>query len=334
VRVSEAFFCGRRVLVTGGAGFIGSHVVDALLDAGAVVRVLDDFSSGRRDNLMAVAERAEIIAGDICDDRALDVAVAGVDVILHLATRCVRLSLSDPEGVHRVNSEGTLRVLLAARRHGVSRVVYVSSSEVYGTAERAPMAEDHPLAPTTVYGATKLAGELYAQAMTRSFGLPTLVVRPFNTYGPRAHFSGVYGEVIPRFTVRLLNGRRPVIFGDGSQTRDFTYVSDTVRGILAAAAVNDARGQAVNIARGEEVSVRRLAELLAKAIDPMLAPEFVAPRPGDVHRHWADLTRARTSLGFRAEVGIEEGLLRYLAWFGQTYPDPAACLRNEAVRNW
>jgi UDP-glucose 4-epimerase len=332
--VSAPFFRGRGVLVTGGAGFIGSHLVDALLDAGASVRVLDDFSSGRCENLADAATRAEIITGDVCDERALDAALAGVDVVMHLATRCVRLSLSDPEGVHRVNSEGTLRVLMAARRHGAGRVVYVSSSEVYGTAVRAPMDEEHPLAPTTVYGATKLAGELYAQAMTRSFGLPTLVVRPFNTYGPRAHFAGVYGEVIPRFVVRLLNGRPPVVFGDGSQTRDFTYVSDTVRGILAAAAVPEARGQAVNIARGEEVTVRRLAELLAGAIDPRLAPEFTEARPGDVHRHWADVRRARELLRYRAEVGIEDGLARYLAWFRRAYPDPAACLRDEAVRNW
>jgi UDP-glucose 4-epimerase len=334
VRVSGEPFWGRRVLVTGGAGFIGSHLVDALVAAGAAVRVLDDFSSGRRENLASAAGRAEVVTGDVCDERALQTALAGVEVVMHLATRCVRLSLSDPEGVHRVNSEGTLRVLMAARRHGAARVVYVSSSEVYGTAVRAPMGEDHPLAPTTVYGATKLAGELYAQAMTRSFGLPTLVVRPFNTYGPRAHFSGVYGEVIPRFTVRLLNGRRPVIFGDGSQTRDFTYVSDTVRGILAAAAVPDAQGQAINIARGEEVTILRLAELLAKAIDPVLAPELTDARPGDVHRHWADVRQAHERLAFRAGVGIEEGLMRYLAWFRETYPDPSACLREEAVRNW
>ncbi|HSE06657.1 MAG TPA: NAD-dependent epimerase/dehydratase family protein [Methylomirabilota bacterium] len=323
------------VLVTGGAGFIGSHLVDALVAGGARVRVLDDFSSGRREHLAgAAAAGAEIVEGDICDERALDATVPGCRVIMHLATRCVRLSLSDPEGVHRVNSEGTLRVLMAARRHHVERVVYVSSSEIYGTAVRAPMAEDHPLAPTTVYGATKLAGELYTQAMTRSFGLPTIVVRPFNTYGPRAHFAGVYGEVIPRFTVRLLNGRRPVIFGDGSQTRDFTYVTDTVRGILAAATMPDARGQVMNVARGEEVTIRRLAELLAKAIDPVLTPEFAEARPGDVHRHWADVSQARTRLGFRAEIGIEEGLGRYLRWFREVYPDPATCLRDEAVRNW
>jgi len=324
---------GRRVLVTGGAGFIGSHLVDDLLAAGARVRVLDDFSSGRRENLAAAA-RAEVIEGDVGDDRALDRALDGVEVVMHLATRCVRLSLSDPEDVHRVNSHGTLRVLLAARRHGARRVVYVSSSEVYGSGVRVPMAEDHPLEPTTVYGATKLAGELYTQAMTRSFGLPTVVVRPFNTYGPRAHFEGVYGEVIPRFTVRLLNGRRPVIFGDGLQTRDFTYVTDTVRGLIAAASVREATGQVFNIARGEEVTVRRLAELLAKAIDPTLAPEYTEARPADVRRHWADVSRARAELGFAAPVGIEEGLSRYVAWFREAYPDPAACLRDEAVRNW
>jgi UDP-glucose 4-epimerase len=325
---------GRSVLVTGGAGFIGSHLVDGLLAAGARVRVLDDFSSGRRENLAAAGARAEIVEGDVCDDRALDRALAGVEVVMHLATRCVRLSLSDPEDVHRVNSHGTLRVLLAARRHKAGRVVYVSSSEVYGSGVKVPMTEDHPLEPTTVYGATKLAGELYTQAMTRSFGLPTVVVRPFNTYGPRAHFEGVYGEVIPRFTVRLLNGKRPVIFGDGRQTRDFTYVTDTVRGLLAAALIPGATGQVFNIARGEEVTVRRLAELLAKAIDPTLAPEYTAARPADVRRHWGDITRARAELNFAAPVGIEEGLARYVAWFREAYPDPAACLRDEVVRNW
>ncbi len=332
--MSAAAFAGRRVLVTGGAGFIGSHLVDALVAGGARVRVLDDFSSGRRENLAGAAGRVEIVEGDVADDRALDRVLAGVETVMHLATRCVRLSLSDPENVHRVNSHGTLRVLLAARRHRVGRVVYVSSSEVYGSGVRVPMAEDHPLEPTTIYGATKLAGELYTQALTRAFDLPTVVVRPFNTYGPRAHFEGVYGEVIPRFTVRLLNGRRPVVFGDGRQTRDFTYVSDTVRGILAAAATDRAQGQVINVARGEEVTVRRLAELLAKAIDPTLAPEFTEPRPGDVRRHWADVSRARADLGFVAEIGIEEGLARYLAWFREAYPDPAACLRDEAVRNW
>jgi UDP-glucose 4-epimerase len=325
---------GHTVLVTGGAGFIGSHLVEALVTAGATVRVLDDFSSGRRENLATVATQVQIIEGDVCDSAALDHAVAGAGIVVHMAARCVRLSLFDPEDVHRVNSEGTLRVLTAARRHGIGRVVYVSSSEVYGSGMTMPMSEEHPLQPTTIYGATKLAGELYTQTLTRSFDLPAVVVRPFNSYGPRAHFKGVYGEVIPRFTVNLLNGRRPVIFGDGLQTRDFTFVKDTVRGIITAATVPAAHGQVFNIARGEEVSVRRLAELLAKQVGSDLTPEYTEERPADVRRHWADVRRADAELDFRAAVDIETGLASYVTWFRATYPDPAAALGDDAVRNW
>jgi len=332
--MSGPYFPDARVLVTGGAGFIGSHVVDALVERGQAVTVLDDFSSGRAENLKKAEPAIEIVEGDLCDGRVLERALRSADVVLHLATRCVRLSLSDPAEVHRVNSEGTHRLLLEAVRRRVRRFVYVSSSEVYGTAVTVPMTEEHPLEPTTMYGATKLAGELYTKAMTRSFGLPTVVVRPFNTYGPRAHFEGVYGEVIPRFTVRLLNGRPPVIFGDGLQTRDFTYVGDTVRGILLAAAVATPTAHVFNIARGEEVTVLHLATLLTALVGGDRTPEHAEPRPADVRRHWADVQRARTMLGFAADVEIEEGLRRYLAWFRETYPDPGACLGNDVVRNW
>jgi UDP-glucose 4-epimerase len=327
-------FAGRRVLVTGGAGFIGSHLVDALVRARAAVVVLDDFSSGRRENLAEVGQAIEVIEGDLCDGTTLKRALASVDVVMHLATRGVRLSLSQPGEVYRVNSEGTARLFLAAAAERVARVVYVSSSEVYGTAVSVPMREDHPFEPTTVYGATKLAGEFYAKAMTRSFGLPTVIVRPFNTYGPRAHFEGVYGEVIARFTVRLLNGLPPVIFGDGHQTRDFTHVSDTVRGILLAAANGEVAGEPVNIARGEEISVLRLASLLGRLIGPRLTPEHAAERPADVRRLWADVSRARAQLGFRAEVGIEQGLAGYVDWFRRAYPDPSLCLVHHVFRNW
>ncbi|HEU4369336.1 MAG TPA: SDR family NAD(P)-dependent oxidoreductase [Methylomirabilota bacterium] len=322
------------MLVTGGAGFIGSHLVEALVEAGSRVRVLDDFSSGRREHLADVAGVADVVEGDVCDEATLDRVFAGVDVVFHLATRGVRLSLSQPVEVHRVNSEGTLRALWAARRAGVGRFVYVSSSEVYGTAVTVPMSEGHPLAPTTVYGATKLAGEHYARAMTESFGLPTVIVRPFNTYGPRAHFEGAYGEVIPRFTVRLLNGLPPVMFGDGMQTRDFTYVTDTVRGILFAATRGAGTGEIVNVARGEEVSILRIARLLGEAVGHALDPTHAEARPADVRRHWADVSLARERLGFTASVGIEEGLRRYLEWFRATYRDPAACLAGHVERNW
>lgn len=301
---------------------------------GTEVTVLDDFSSGREENLAAVRGAIDVVDGDLCDAGVLDRALARAEVVFHLATRSVRLSLSDPGEVHRVNSEGAHRLLLASARRRVRRLVYVSSSEVYGTATLVPMDETHPLEPTTMYGATKLAGEYYARAMMRSFGLETVVVRPFNTYGPRAHFAGVYGEVIPRFTVRLLNGQPPVVFGDGLQTRDFTHVSDTVRGILLAARVPAAAGQVVNVARGEEVSIRRLAQILAEATGVPLAADHAEARPADVRRHWADVRRAAALLGFRATVALEDGLRDYLAWFRQAYPDPAACLAGATLRNW
>jgi UDP-glucose 4-epimerase len=331
---AAAALAGTRVLVTGGAGFIGSHLVEALVAGGAVVTVLDDFSSGRRENLADVADRVAVVAGDLLDAAARGQALAGAEVVMHLATRCVRLSFSDPVEIHRVNSEGTYRLLLDAVAHRVRRFVYVSSSEVYGSAVRAPMAEDHPLAPTTVYGATKLAGEHYTQAMTRSFGLASVVVRPFNTYGPRAHFEGAYGEVIPRFTVRLLNRRRPVIFGDGAQTRDFTEVSDTVTGILLAATRGPDTGQAINVARGEEATIARLASLLAERIAPGLTAEHDAARPADVRRHLADIALAVRTLGFTPSVALEDGLSRYVEWFRAAHPDPSVCLPMAESRNF
>ena len=332
--MTGAPFRNARVLVAGGAGFIGSHVVDALVAAGARVTVLDDFSSGRRENLAGVEGAIRVVDGDLCDPAIRAVALPGTDVLMHLATRCLRISLSNPEDVFRVNCDGTHQLYLDAVRHGVGRIVYVSSSEVYGTAVSAPMSEDHPLDPTTVYGATKLAGEIYARAIGRSAGIDTVVIRPFNTYGPRAHFEGVYGEVIPRFTVRVLNGRAPLIFGDGLQTRDFTYVSDTVHGILLAAAARPATGEPVNIARGEEVSIRTLALLIGRALGSRLEPEYLPPRPSDVHRHLAGVERAEKTLGFRAAIGIEEGLRRYVEWFRAAYPDPAACEAQAEAKNW
>jgi UDP-glucose 4-epimerase len=227
---------GRHVLVTGGAGFIGSNVVDALLEKGARVRVADDFSVGQERNLTAArALGAEIVAADITDTAAMAAALDGIEVVLHLACSCLRVSLHDPWASDRVNARGSLTVLDAAARAGVERFLYCSSSEVYGTAVRAPMDESHPTRPTTVYGASKLAGEAYALAYFETDALPVSIVRGFNTYGYREHVSGPSAEVIPKMTLRALAGQAPVILGDGEQTRDFTFVSDTVAGLLAAA---------------------------------------------------------------------------------------------------
>jgi UDP-glucose 4-epimerase len=326
----------RRVLVTGGAGFIGSHLVDALAARGDRVIVVDNLSVGSAANLAQHDgnERVELHVADVLDPAAVAPLVDGVDTVFHLATQCVRVSLFDPELVHRVNTEGTLRMLMAAAAARVRRFVYVSSSEAYGTARLAPMAEDHPCEPTTIYGASKLAGEHYTMAFHRTHGLDAIVVRPFNTYGPRAHFEGAYGELIPKFVVRALNGLRPIVFGDGNQTRDFTHVRDTVRGILLAA---DARAavDVVNIARGEEVSVNRIATLVLAACGRAnVTPEFGPERPGDVRRHYADITRARNVLGFEPQVAIGDGIRQYVEWFKDAFPDPAAVLPREQAYNW
>jgi UDP-glucose 4-epimerase len=328
---------GRHALVTGGAGFIGSHLVDALAARGDRVTVVDNLSVGRRENLAQHAgnSRVTLHVADVTDAAAMASLTKDVDVLYHLATQCVRLSLFDPELVHRVNSEGTLRVLSAAAAAGVRRFVYVSSSEAFGSAITAPMTEDHPRHPTTIYGATKLAGEHYAAAYHTTHGLDTVTVRPFNTYGPRAHFEGAYGELIPKFVVRVSNGLAPIVFGDGEQTRDFTFVADTVHGLLLAGDSGDLSGGDVNIARGEEVSVNTIARLVLESCGRQdLRPERGPERPADVRRHYADISKARRVLRFEPRVGIADGIRRYVAWFRETFPDPSLLLPQEQPYNW
>ena len=326
---------GKRILVTGGAGFIGSSVVDALSPRASLVRVVDDLSIGRRENLADASSEGEIdlVVADINDRVAIRAACEGMDVVLHLACSCLRVSLYDPWGSHDVNAGGTLAVLEAARDAGVGRFIYVSSSEAYGTAQLAPMDESHPTNPTTVYGGSKLAGEAYTIAFLRTYGLSASIVRPFNTYGYRAHHEGPHGEVIPKMVARALNGLAPVIFGDGSQTRDFTFVTDTARGILAAAESDELVGEAVNIAFGREVSVARIAELVCDLCAPGLEPVVEPARPADVARHFADTAKAKRLLGFEAEIEFERGLRLYVDWVRERKPDVRALL-DEEVRNW
>jgi UDP-glucose 4-epimerase len=253
----------RRILITGAAGFIGSHLSDRLSVSNELL-LIDDFSIGLRENLEQLESRpnVRIVAADITDRERMLALFEGIDVVIHMAISCLRTSLSHPLSSHDINAGGTLSVLMAAREAGVERFVYVSSSEVYGTAQTVPMSESHPCHPTTVYGASKLAGELYALAYFRTYGLPVSVVRPFNTYGPREPYAGARAEVIPRFALQLEAGRSPVVYGDGSQTRDFTFVADTVNGIASAAACDELVGDVVNIAYGGEASITHIAELL------------------------------------------------------------------------
>jgi UDP-glucose 4-epimerase len=266
----------KRVLVTGGAGFIGSHLVDALYKNNHVI-ILDNFSSGKKENIKHHEENpdVEIITGDIRDKDLIYKITRDIDIVYHLAVQCLRISIKDPEINHEVNATGTLNLCMASLQNSVKRFVYISSSEVYGTALRVPMDENHPCEPMTVYGASKLAGEVYSLAYNRTYGLNSIVVRPFNTYGPREHFEGAYGEVIPKFVLRVLNNEPPVIFGDGTQTRDFTYVTDTVMGIIMASECNHMIGQAVNIGSGRETNVNTLSDIILQKLNKAhLKPVF------------------------------------------------------------
>jgi len=327
----------RAVLITGGAGFIGSHVVDHLIALGQSVTVLDNFSSGSRDNLEAAERsgRLRVVEGSVLDRSAVETAMRGCGRVFHLAVQCVRRSLGKPIENHDVNATGTLLVLDEARRQRVDRFVYCSSSEVYGNCGDEWLSETtSQCRPVTVYGAAKLAGEYYTSAYHQTYGLSAVVVRPFNSYGPREHDQGDLAEVIPRFVVRVLNGQPPVIFGNGTNGRDFTYVTETARGLALAVQADALVGRTVNLAYGKMVTIRDVALTVARACGrPDLAPIFIEPRPGDVIALQADTSLARQFLGFNATVEFEEGLRHYVDWFCQRHTDPAALFEAE-VRNW
>ncbi|MCO5171218.1 MAG: GDP-mannose 4,6-dehydratase [Planctomycetes bacterium] len=328
-----------HVVVTGGAGFIGSSLCALLAARGERVVALDDLATGSPANLEDAAAEAgvappELVRGDVRDEALLARTFAGARAVFHLACLGVRHSLRQPVENHDVNATGTLRALEAARRRDVPRFVCVSTSEVYGTARHAPMTEDHPTLPHTVYGASKLAGEGYARAYHLTWGYPTVVVRPFNAYGPRSHHEGDSGEVIPRFVLRALAGRPLVVFGDGAQTRDFTFVEDTARGILEVGLHPDAAGQTVNLGSGAELTINALADLVREVTGRDVPVERQAPRPGDVLRLLADSGRARERFGFAPRVGLREGLERLVAWYRRQGVDPAVLLAREVVRAW
>ncbi len=323
----------KRPLVIGGAGFIGSSLVRLLADDGPVT-VLDDLSTGHAANIEGVPG-ADLVEASLLDDDALAGVVRDASVVYHLACLGVRHSIHQPVQNHQVNALGTLKVLETARQHGVDRVVYCSTSEVYGTAERVPMDEGHPTWPHTVYGGSKLAGEAYTRAYHVTYGMPTVVIRPFNAFGPRSHHEGDSGEVIPKFLVRGMNGLAPIIFGDGSQTRDFTYVEDTARAILAAGSSEAAVGETINVGNGAEIPILELARVVADVVGrPDLTPEMHPSRPGDVLRLYADAGKAADLLGWKPVVSLREGLERLLAWHEEQGTDWATALSEDVAHNW
>jgi len=306
----------RKVLVTGGAGFIGSHLARALAARDHSVRVLDDFSSGKRANLDDLDGQVEIVEGSILDEATLDRALEGVEIVYHeAAIPSVPRSIAAPVASHEANATGTLRVLEGARRHSVRRVIYAGSSSAYGETPTLPKVETMPSAPLSPYAVSKLAGEHYCQVYARAFGVETVVLRYFNVFGPRQDPNSQYAAVIPRFVTAALEGRRPVIFGDGTQSRDFCFIDNVIEANLLAADAHGASGQVFNIACGRATDLNGVVRLISEGLGMPLEATYETGRVGDVKHSLADISAARKVLGYTASVSFEEGLSRSIEWY-------------------
>lgn len=310
LEVHRPQFHGRSVCVTGGAGFIGSHLADALVECGAKVRLIDNFSNGREQNLAGAAAAAEVVRGSITDDAALDRAFAGCEVVFHQAAMgSVPRSLEVPELYHDNNVTGTVKVLEAARRAKVRRVVYAASSSSYGNTPTLPKVESMKPDTLSPYAYTKLAGEYLLRAWSNCYGIEAVSLRYFNIFGPRQRHDSPYAAVIPLFAKHLRDGTAPVIFGDGGQTRDFTFVANAVHAnLLAGSARAKLEGQVVNIACGTRYSLLELLQAMAGILGKSATPEFQPMRTGDVRDSEADISAAGALLGYRVIVPFEAGL--------------------------
>ncbi len=304
-------------LVTGGAGFIGSNIVRRLVEKNQKVRVYDDFSTGHWRNLEDLKAKIAILEGDVRDRMLLQAAAEGADFVLHLAAMgSVPRSMDEPELCHAINATGTLNALLAARHVRAKRFVYSSSSAVYGETGTGEKVETQAPAPISPYGAAKLAAEQYSRVFHRAYGLPTVCLRYFNVFGPRQDPGSQYAAVVPKFVASLLDGLPPEIYGDGEQTRDFTYVDNVVDSNLLACTAPGVEGEVFNVACGERVSLKRLFAVVAKATSKTeLAPVFGSPREGDIRHSLASIRHARDLLGYHPTIGLEEGMARTVAWF-------------------
>ncbi|HET9014448.1 MAG TPA: SDR family oxidoreductase [Thermomicrobiaceae bacterium] len=302
------------LLVTGGAGFIGSHLVERLVADGRRVRVLDSFATGRRENLAPVLGEVELLEGDLRDPAAVGRAVAGVEVVFHLAALpSVPRSIRDPATTVAVNVTGTLNLLLAARDAGCRRVVFASSSSVYGDTSVLPKVETMAPRPRSPYAVSKLTGEQLCAVFTQLYGLETVALRYFNVYGPRQDPASPYAAVIPRFIRALSRGESPVVYGDGEQTRDFTYVTDVVEANLRAADAPGVSGQVLNVAGGEAIALNRVLAVLADLLGVPARSRYASPRPGDVRHSRADIGAARAALGYVPAVPFVAGLAATVA---------------------
>jgi len=312
-----------NILVTGGAGFIGSHLTQALVARGHRIRVLDDLFAGRRENLREVRKDIEFVRGDCADPRTARRAVRGIEVVYHeAAVPSVARSVADPELSHRTNATATLTMLVAARDAGVRRFIYAGSSSVYGDTRRLPKREDMEPRPLSPYAVGKLVGEHYLRVFHHLYGLETLTLRYFNVFGPRQNPWSPYSGVISRFATALLTRRVPVLYGDGGQSRDFTYVADVVQANIRALRARGLAGQQVNVARGERVTLRQLLEMLGREIGVPARAERRPARAGDIRHSLADISAAQRLLGYRPKVDVETGLRLTVEWYRGVVSEP------------
>jgi nucleoside-diphosphate-sugar epimerase len=304
-------------LVTGGAGFIGSHIASALLASGARVRVLDDLSTGHRENLDEIGAGVDFIEGSVADEKLLGTALDGVELIFHeAAIPSVPRSVEAPRQSHTASVDGTFSLLLAARDKKVRRVVYAASSSAYGDQPTLPKSEQMLPDPLSPYAVAKLVGEYYCQVFTRVYGLETVSLRYFNVFGPRQDPGSQYSGVVSRFISSLLSGEQPVIYGDGEQSRDFTYIDNVVAANLSAAEASGASGKVINVANGERITLNQLlAELKDLTGKHDVTAQYLEPRVGDVRHSLADIAMARQLLGYESKVGLREGLQRTIDWW-------------------
>ncbi|MFN5466879.1 MAG: SDR family oxidoreductase [Pirellulaceae bacterium] len=306
----------KSCLVTGGAGFIGSHLVHGLLAEGYRVRVLDNLSTGHRANLEDVLDRVEFVEGDICDTQTAKQATEGIDVVFHQAAMAsVPFSLEYPLESHRACATGTLSMLIAAKDAGVKRFVYAASSSAYGDQPFSSKREIDIPSPLSPYAVAKLAGEYYCQSFFHSFGMETVGLRYFNVYGPRQDPNSPYSAVIPLFVTRLLSGQSPIIYGDGQQSRDFTFVENVVHGNILASKAEGIGGRVINMAEGRQTTLLQLLTLLDHHLGTGIVPKFEPPRAGDVRESLADMTLARQLLGYDSRIGLDEGLARTIDYY-------------------
>jgi nucleoside-diphosphate-sugar epimerase len=311
-----------KYLITGGAGFIGSNIAFELVKRGEQVRVLDNFSTGRRENLEPLRGQVELIEGDIRDFWTVSEAMAEIDYVLHQAALpSVVRSVKNPLTSNAVNIDGTLNVLEAARQAGVKRMVYASSSSVYGESPTLPKIETMKLDPLSPYAVTKMACEGYCRAYHRLYGLETVGLRYFNIFGPRQDPNSQYSAVIPRFIKAVLVGQQPVIYGDGEQSRDFTFIGNAVSANLKACSAANAPGKVFNIACGERFTLNQTLESIQQILGRVTTARYVKPRPGDIRHSLADIEAAKADLGYSVDFDFKSGLKETTAWFTHVFAD-------------